>query len=203
MEQPLERVWLRRLRWRMRGAWQWPAFLALTIGDGFLLHELPIAGDGIDVVPAIILAGFFNLFAVAVLAPAAGLLLRRRRRDLPRMVASDYAGTALLLGVSAILLAAGLLHRPAIREAERDMAAQIGAVRTYVLGQAPAAYRSGLGSANTWKIEDDLFRTCVPRDGTERWLCLLVDTSQQPPGITVDEDHVPNQRFFGQRGTGR
>lgn len=199
----MERIWLRRLRWRMRGAWQWPAFVALTLADGILLHTLPIAGDGIDVVPAVILAGFFNLFAVAVGAPIAGLLLRRRRRDLPRIVAADYAGTALLLGVSAILLGAGLLHRPAIRASQRDMADQAAAVRRYVLGEEPAAYRIGLANANTWKIEDDLFRTCVPRHGSSRWLCLLVDTSQRPPGLTVDEDHVPNQQFFGARGTGR
>ncbi len=199
----MQRVWLRRLRWRLRGAWQWPAFVALTLGDGLLLHSLPIAGDGIDVVPGVILAGFFNLFAVAVVAPVGGLLLRRRRRDLPKIVAADYAGTGLLLVVSATLLAAGLLHRPAIRAGERDMTDQAAAVRRYVLSQAPAAYRAGLAEANTWKIEDHLFRTCVPRHGTARWLCLLVDTSQHPPGVAVDEDHVPNQSFFGARGTGR
>ena len=203
MEQPIERVWLRRMRWRMRGAWQWPAFIALTIADGLLIHALPLAGDGTGVVAGVILAGFFNLFAVAVLAPIAGLVLRRRRRDLPRVIASDYAGTALLLGVTAVLLALGLAHRPAVQAGERAMAAQEAAVRGYVLSQAPRAYRAGLAEANTWKIEDDLFRTCVPEHGSTRWLCLMVDTSQRPPGVTVDEDHVPNQSFFGARGTGR
>ena len=32
----VERVWHRRLRWRLRGAWQWPAFLALTLVDAVL-----------------------------------------------------------------------------------------------------------------------------------------------------------------------
>jgi hypothetical protein len=203
MEQPMERLWLRRARWRMRGAWQWPAFVALTIADGLLIHELPLAGDGTGVVAGIILAGFFNLFAVAVVAPGAALLLRRRRRDLPKIVAGDYAGTALLLCVAVLLLGIGLAHRPAIRAGERAMTAQEQAVRGYVLSQAPAAYRVGLANANTWKIEDDLYRTCVPAHGTSRWMCLLVDTTQRPPGVTVDEDHVPNQSFFGARGTGR
>lgn len=199
----MERLWVRRMRWRIRGAWQWPAFMALTIADGLLIHTLPLAGDGTSVVAGVILAGFFNLFAVAVLAPIAGLVVRRRRRDLPKVVASDYAGTALLVCVTALLLAAGLLHHPAVRAGERAMAAQADAVRGYVLSQAPAAYRLGLADANTWKIEDDLFRTCVPKHGSTRWLCLMVDTSQHPPGVKVDEDHVPNQSFFGTRGTGR
>jgi hypothetical protein len=203
MEQPMERVWLRRMRWRMRGAWQWPAFVALTMVDGLLIHALPLAGDATSVVAGVLLAGFFNLFAVAVLAPILGLLVRRRRRDLPRIIASDYAGTALLLCVTAILLAVGLAHRPAVRANERAMAAQADAVSRYVLSQAPRSYRPGLADANTWKIEDDLFRTCVPEHGSSRWLCLMVDTSQHPPGVTVDDDHVPNQSFFGSRGTGR
>ena len=140
---------------------------------------------------------------MAVLAPVAGLVVRRRRRDLPKIVASDYAGTALLLCVTVVLLAFGLAHHPAIRAGERAMTAQAAAVRGYVLSQAPRAYRVGLADANTWKIEDDLFRTCVPEHGSTRWLCLMVDTSQRPPGVTVDDDHVPNQSFFGARGTGR
>lgn len=199
----MERLWLRRMRWRMRGAWQWPAFIVLTIVDGLLIHALPLAGDGTSVVAGVLLAGFFNLFAVAVLAPIAGLVLRRRRRDLPRIVASDYAGTALLLCVTAVLLAFGLAHRPSIQAGERAMAAQADAVRGYVLSQAARPYRLGLADANTWRIEDDLFRTCVPAHGSTRWLCLMVDTSQRPPGVTLDEDHVPNQSFFGARGTGR
>jgi hypothetical protein len=36
-----ERVWHRRLRWRLRGAWQWPVFVALTLADGIVLVVLP------------------------------------------------------------------------------------------------------------------------------------------------------------------
>ena len=35
----VERVWHRRLRWRLRGAWQWPAFVALTLVDGDPAHR--------------------------------------------------------------------------------------------------------------------------------------------------------------------
>ena len=89
-----ERFWPARLRWRLRGAWLWPTFLALTVVNAIVLRELPLAGErGPDgIMPALILAGFMNLVVVAVLAPLAGWLLRRRRRDLPRLIATDYSG---------------------------------------------------------------------------------------------------------------
>ena len=105
----VERVWHRRLRWRMRGAWMWPAFLVLTLADGILLSELPpYEGAPPAVFPGVLLALFANLLAVAVLAPFAGRALRRRRPDLPRMIAADYAGAGLLA-----LIAAGLFDRRA------------------------------------------------------------------------------------------
>src|SRR3954463_7600616 len=100
MQQPgqVERLWWPRLRWRMRGAWQWPAFAALTLVDGVLLSELPFydRGPG-SLVGGLLLAGFVNLFAVAVVAPLAGRWLRGRRPDLPRLVANDYAGTVAIV----------------------------------------------------------------------------------------------------------
>src|SRR3954447_18223154 len=90
----VDSVWWSRLRWRLRGAWMWPAFVGLTVFDGLLLHARPIAGDSMSVVEGLLLGCFFTLVAVAVVAPLIGALLRRRRRpDLPRIVAHDYAGT--------------------------------------------------------------------------------------------------------------
>ena len=49
---------LRRLRWRLRGAWLWPTFAVAMVVDAVLLHMLPIAGDGgTGWVPAFLLAG--------------------------------------------------------------------------------------------------------------------------------------------------
>src|SRR4051812_50013108 len=79
-----ERVWLTRLRWRLRAATMWPAFLVAVVADTVLLRLLPIAGDRApDVFAAALLAFFFNLMAVAVGAPLAGRLPRRRRRRGP------------------------------------------------------------------------------------------------------------------------
>src|SRR5690348_17638430 len=112
----VESVWWPRLRWRMRGAWQWPAFAVLTAVDALLLARLPFRGDGADALGAVLLAGFFNLLVVAVAAPLVGVLVRLRRRDLPGVVARDYAGTALLAAVTCALLAGGLVHRSAVSE---------------------------------------------------------------------------------------
>jgi hypothetical protein len=72
----VERVWHRRLRWRLRGAWQWPAFLALTLVDGIVLAVLPPYDGGPQgVYPGVLLAGFLNLLVIAVAAPAVGRLL--------------------------------------------------------------------------------------------------------------------------------
>src|SRR5438309_1987385 len=109
----MEQVWASRLRWRLRGAWQWPVFGVLVVGDAVLLHVLPVAGDdGAGPVGALLLAGFFNLVAVAVVGPLGGWALRSRRPDLPKVVASDYAGTVAMVVVTGVLLGIGLVHHP-------------------------------------------------------------------------------------------
>src|SRR3954469_23455904 len=85
----VESVWRSRLRWRMRGAWQWPLFGLLTVADAVLIARLPFAAEGPDALGAILLAGVFNLLVVGVLAPLPALAVRRRRRDLPVVVARD------------------------------------------------------------------------------------------------------------------
>src|SRR3954469_21515419 len=88
VERQEESLWLTRMRWRMKGAWLWPVFVAVTLLDGIALEVLPIEGDGPGgVVPGVLLAGFANLIAIAVLAPLAGRRLRRARPDLPRAIA--------------------------------------------------------------------------------------------------------------------
>jgi hypothetical protein len=196
-------VWATRLRWRLRGAWLAPAFAVLVIAEAVLLHELPIAGDGApSLVGGALLATFFNLVAVAVLAPLGGWLLRRRRPDLPTVVARDYAGTAALLGVAAILVVLGLSHRD---EAARDRAAlEAGLVRVrdYVRRNAPEEFRRHIHEASSMRFGDDLYRTCVPGDDPDRALCLFISTDQDPPGLRVDPSRAPNTIFLpsGQRG---
>jgi hypothetical protein len=186
----VESVRWRRLRWRLRGAWQWPAFVVLTIVDAFLVARLPFQGEGTDAIGAFLVAGFFNLLAVALLAPAFGWLLRRRRRDLPFMIARDYAGTALLFLITFGILAGGLTHRSAVLQERADQRAVFAAVHDYVVQSAPA-FVTGLGTLDNLKLETDHYRACVL--GPEKLpLCLIVNTDQSPAGVTRDPSREPN-----------
>jgi hypothetical protein len=183
------------MRWRMRGAWQWPAFCGLTLADGAVLALLPFYSDGPGgFVPAVLVAGFFNLVAVAVLAPLAGRLLRRRRPDLPRMVASNYAGTTLVVAIFVALVVGGIAHRPASEAEQQDRAAVIGSVHAFVSTQRPQLQRQ-LGATDVMRLEDRLYRACVPERRPGRWLCLFVTTAQSPPGVTLDHDEHSNETY--------
>ena len=188
-------MWATRLRWRLKGASQWPAFVLFTTLEGILLNELPLSGDGPGgLVPGILLAGFGNLFLVAVVAPLGGRVLRRRAPDLPKAIATDFAGTAIVALGCLGVLAGGLIHRPAVQEERADRLAQFEAVRAYVESQAPER-REFLSSADTIRLSDDLFRTCVPGPDPRRPLCLFVETDQHPPGVTRDRDLAPNSSY--------
>ena len=92
---------------------------------------------GTGLFPALLLAGFFNVALLAIAAPLGGRLLRRRRPDLPKVVADDRVGTAALVVLAVALLAGGLIHRPAVLDARRAFTAQSVAVRHYVAARAP------------------------------------------------------------------
>jgi MFS family permease len=191
----MERASLTRLRWRLRGAWMWPAFVVATVADAVLLHALPVATNGIGVVPALLLCGFLNLFVVAVVAPLSGRLVRRRRPDLPKAVAADYAGAALLAAVAGLLLVGGLVHRPAVERAERDLRLQGAAARAFLLTNAPPAVRSRMDAANTIRLADGFYRTCVPEGRPRRAFCVFVRTTQDPPLVRADPDRSPNTEY--------
>jgi hypothetical protein len=118
-------------------------------------------------------------------------VLRRHRPDLPRLIASDYAGGCLLATIAAAALAAGLLHRPAVdAEQEREQAVAM-AVHDYVIRQEPQL-RGALGAIDLARIEPDYYRACVPAPDARHALCLFVSTDQRPPGVTRDPEELPN-----------
>lgn len=191
---------MRRLRWRLRGAWLGPAFVVLTIADTVLIRVLPLAGEGkTDWVAAFLLAGSINLIAVASLGQLGGWFLRRRRPDLPKIVADNYAGTALLLVVTATFLGFGLAHRPAA-DYEADAVAQASAAgRAYLEENAPPAYRAGIENADLYRIDRDVYRVCAPGDDLRRSWCVIVSTDADPPGIRRDPNREPNASLDGLR----
>ncbi len=192
----VERVWHRRLRWRLRGAWQWPAFLALTLVDAVLLVLLPpYDGAPENLFPGVLLAGFANLIAVILLAPPLGRALRRRRPDLPLMVASNYAGAAIVAAITVLLVAGGLAHRSAIQAEKGREQAVAAAMHAYVVEQAPR-FRDSLGAVDVIRIDTDYYRACIPGADERHFLCLFVTTDQHPPGVTRDTEEVSNSEAY-------
>jgi hypothetical protein len=199
-----EALWANRLRWRMRGATLWPAFVVAVAVDALLLELLPIEGDdGPGLFAAGILAGFLNLFVVAVAAPLAGLALRRRRGGTPAVVATDQAGTVLLAVVAVLVAGLGLAHRPAVREADADLAAQAAVARQFVLAHAPSQYQDNVDRLSTWKQGANLYRTCVPGRDPRRAFCVIVNTERSTPTVVRDRDQRPNGTAAGTDGAAR
>lgn len=166
---------LHRLRWRLRGAWLWPAFVALTIADAIVGHMLPPAGDGQTLVSAALVALVLNLIAVILLSRPLGAALRRTRRDLPSIVARDYAGTTVVVVIALALLTVGLVHRSTLQAQRRTMYDAIRRAQAYIGDRAPAEFRRNLDLADTFVIQQgSIYRTCVPSDDRKRTYCVIV-----------------------------
>jgi hypothetical protein len=199
-----ERMWRNRLRWRVRGAWQWPAFAIGLAVDALLLTALPIAGDAAPgPFAALLLAGVLQLAVVAAGARLGGRALRRLRPGLPKVVADDRAAAGLLVALSATFLAFGLVHRSAVSAAEDAFAAQATAARAFVLVHAPAQFRANFDRMDTVKQATDQYRTCVPGPDHRRAYCVYVYTDEQPARVVVDAQRIPNASLFGPDSLGR
>jgi hypothetical protein len=181
-----------RLRWKLRGAQLWPMFALVTLLEMPLLHWLPVAGDGTGLLAALLLAGCLNIIAVALVGGLGGVLLRRRRPDLPKIVADNYAGTAALSVVALAFVTAGIAHRPAIADEHEDFDRQRLAVERWVQANGDAYTRAHVKSATTLRVDADLYRTCVPGPDPRRWTCVIVATEGSPPRVTPDPNRESN-----------
>jgi hypothetical protein len=188
MDAASTRAWRSRTRWRLRGALTWPLFALLALVEGVFAHERPLAGEHTALVGGVLLAVFLNLIAVAAGAP---LLARVRRRGgataVPLEILTDRAAVALLAAVAVAIVTVGVVHHPNVVETQREDAAMRYAVYHYVTTQAPA-FRAGLKGVDVERPADHLYRVCVPGPQPPRALCLIVQTDQSPPGISVDPD---------------
>jgi hypothetical protein len=181
-----------RLRWKLRGAMLWPAFVVATVLEMALLHWLPVQGDATGWIGGLLAAGCLNLIAVVLAGTLGGIWLRRRRPDMPKVVADNYAGTAVLGVVALSLVVAGVLHRPSITDRRAAFGEQSEAVRTWVGHHGDAFARAHVARADSLLMDEDLYRTCVPTRDPKRALCLIVDTSVSPPAIRRDRSREPN-----------
>jgi hypothetical protein len=200
-----ERFWPARIRWRLRGAWMWPAFVAITLLDGLILHLLPPVSTGVDPIPAILLATFGNLVVIGAIAPWLAKRTWKRRPAAepgapPRAqfeVLSDRIGTGLLVATVLGVLAAGLAARPTVVSETEDTQRNAEVFRALVLGHGDDELIRNLETANTVRLGEDFFRTCVARDDRERYFCVFIDTREDPPEVVVDDSAEPNTVYRG------
>ncbi len=167
-----------RMRWRRTGAWLWPSFVALIVVDAVVGRLLPPAGTTETLVAAGLLGLVLNVIAVILLSRPLGMLLRRFRPDMPGVVARDYAGTLVVFAVSALLLTAGLAHRPAIQAHQRDVSDAIARAQAWIGDRAPDEFRRNLGFVSLLAIQPGtIYRACVPSVDGKRSYCVIVNRS--------------------------
>jgi hypothetical protein len=171
----MDGAWLARLRWRRRGAWLWPTFVAATAFDAVMGHALPQVGESQSVAAGLIMALVLNVLAVLLLSRPLGAALRRRRSDLPVLVARNYGGVGGVIAVAAVLLGVGLLHRPTVLAHQRALQDAITRAQAFIGDRAPAQFRENVTHPDTFTIQPgSIYRTCVPSvDGT-RTYCVIV-----------------------------
>ena len=166
---------LARLRWRLHGAWMWPTFIVLTLLDGLIVHWRPLSGDSESAVSGWLLGVFASLVGIAVLSPILGRALRRVRRDMPKVVARDYAGATVVVAVTAVLLAIGLAHHATVTADQRALEDAVARAEAYIGTRAPAQFAGNLQSASTFEIQPpSIYRTCVRNLEGTRSYCVIV-----------------------------
>ena len=191
-----ERFWTRRLRWRLLGAWRWPAFAFFTVVDGILLHTL---GTGVrfNLPVSLILASFGNIALLAAADLIARFGARQRAaqgvEDSHLEVVIDRGGIALLAVGAVGLAASGIATHHLIVSETNATTANAHAVENWVSRYGAATYRRNLETANTAKLGPGYFRTCIADDARRRFLCLFVDTKKKPPQVVRDPSTEPNK----------
>jgi hypothetical protein len=188
------------MRWRLRGAWMWPTFAAITLLDGLLLHRLSPVREGIDLIPAILIATFGNLVLVGAIGPWLARRIWKRRpvaaESAPPKaqleVLVDRVGTALLVASVFGLLAAGLANRPVIvvETNQRERAAKL--LEGYVESHGDDELRRNLEASDTRRYADGYYRSCIPHDDRRRSTCFFIDVRGKRAEFTRDRSEIPN-----------
>jgi len=199
--------------WRLRGAMQWPAFVACTLVDGVILDALPpLFTLRLNLIEGLLIATFGNLFLLGAVAPFLAKRLVRRSAlaaspavtpappQADREVLQDRVATlALVAGVAACLVS-GLANRPLIVSETRATEEVGRELEGYVNRTGSAELRRNLETANTLRLGEGYFRTCVARDDRRRYTCLFVDTNKDPVQVKRDPSNASNSEVMGPRG---
>jgi len=157
----------------------WPTFVVATIADAVIGWRLPPSGDSQALAGAAVVGLLLNLLGVVVLSWPVALLWRRRARDMPMVVARDYAGTTVVALISLAILCIGVAHHSAIVHDRRALQDAIVRAQAYIGDRAPAEFRRNLEWISTFAIQSgSIYRACVPSLDGRRTYCVVVDTTQ-------------------------
>jgi hypothetical protein len=197
-----ERFWSRRLRWRLRGAPLWPAFVALTLVDAVVLTLLPpLQSTGLNLIEGVLIATFGNLVLVGAAAPFLARRLGARRAAPPRaagestlpvVVLQERIAVGLLVVGLVAVVVSGLANRPVVVSETEATEAAGDAVRDYVEASGDDELQRNLETANIDRLGEDYFRVCLARDDRARFFCVFVDTAVDPPRVRRDPSAEPN-----------
>ena len=192
-----ERFWASRLRWRLRGAMQWPAFVLFTLLDGVVIAELPPAViKEPNLIVGVLAATFGNLVLIGAVAPFLARRLAEREADQTgREILQDRVATVLLAVGLLACLVSGLANRPVIVSETEDTEEVGRQLRAYVERSGSEELRRNLETANTIRLSEGYFRVCIARDERRRYFCLFVDTAKDPTQVRRDPSAQPNAGF--------
>jgi hypothetical protein len=191
-----------RLRWRLSGAWQWPAFWVLVVVDTVLLARLPFSGGRSSWLGAFLAAGLLNVLVIAVVPRVGTWALRIRRPDLPKEIAADRAGAFGMVLLTVMLLIGGLAHRPTLHANDRMSATATAQARIFAAHRAPKRYLP-LHGENTWQPGPGVFRTCWKGPDPKRDFCVFVRMENGVAIKRIDHDQRPNATVAGPDNPGR
>jgi len=189
---------------------QWPAFVVCTLVDGLIINALPpLFTRELDVLGAVLIATFGNLFLLGAVAPFLTKRLVRRSAlaahpaappQADREVLQDRVATLAMAAGMAACLVSGLANRPLIVSETRATEEVGRELEAYVNRSGSTELRRNLETANTLRLGDGYFRTCVARDDRRRYTCLFVDTNKDPVQVRRDPSNASNSEVMGPRG---
>ncbi|MCK9248251.1 MAG: hypothetical protein M0P31_04645 [Solirubrobacteraceae bacterium] len=196
-------LWLRRLRWRLRGDAAPLTFVVTAVAGAVLLKLLPPVGDGGvrgGWGGALALAVGAATVVVVVVGGAGAAALRRRDPSLPRPVARDRAATVGLVVGLAVLAVAGVAHRPAVLERRAEVDRVAAATRALARERAPSSARAHLDDVDVRRWAHGLFRACIPVGRPDRAWCAVVRVEADGMRAREDGDVRPNAAVEGPGG---
>jgi hypothetical protein len=174
-----------RLRWRLRGAWLWPSFVVLVLADGAIESWRPVLGDHGSPLSGLLQGWILSLVGVALFSPSLGWALRRARSDMPKVVARDYAGAAVCLLITCVLLLAGVVHHHVAVADQNALDNASATAEAYIGEHAPQRFLADFHHLDTYEVQPpQIYRVCAraaARPGVGSgliWYCVIVNLTK-------------------------